>query len=143
MEFGFGIHVSEGLDTKVFLLLQEALKSYLSDKHYGDDVKKIVIGICCMSEQFENFYKKRKPKFIPYNEIKVVDKTIIVDRVFEYELWLNFNKFQTSTPEEKRQYLAAEIVRSLENLNALPKKIKEFDKERFRSDMELFLTKSA
>ena len=49
-----------------------------------------------------------------------------------------YDKFVTGTVEESEKILATEISNSLSNLDLLPKKIKDFDKERFRADMQQF-----
>jgi hypothetical protein len=140
MEIGFGIVRDESVDITLFISVEKLLQSYFSTKHYGDDVKKIVIGIVCVPEERANFITKKKPKFTLYKEVKVVNKTLVFDRVFEYEIWLKFSLFQSYTLEaEKRGYLASEILESLVNLNAIPKSVKYFDKDLFQSDLEYIL----
>ena len=140
MEFGFGIQTSTGVDTELILGLEKELKVFFIKKNYGGDLKKIVMGICCMAEEFENFYKRRKPSYTAYKEITIVNKKIIIDRVFEYEIWLNFKVFNSLSEKGAKKLLAQEILKSLSNLDTLPKKIKDFIREKFKYDMERFFS---
>ena len=63
---------------------------------------------------------------------------IIQDRVFSYDVKLDYEDFKNQSDEQNEQTLASEIMESLSNLDKLPKKVKDFDKERFKKDMEAF-----
>jgi hypothetical protein len=139
MKFGFGVHTSAGVNSRIFLIFEEELSTFFSNKSYGEDVTGIIIGVCCMAEEFENFYKKRKPKFTEYKEIRVVNTVIKVIKTFEYELWLNYKKYQALPDGEKKKYFAMKVLDSLDSLDALPKKIKDFDKATFKTDAINFI----
>ena len=40
--------------------------------------------------------------------------------------------------KESKRIVAVEILKSLDNLDIIPKKVKDFDKERFKADMYNF-----
>ncbi len=140
MKLGFGIHTSVGVNSKTFLILEEEIKQFMIHKNYGEDVLNIIVGVCCMAEEFENFYKKRRPKFTDYKEIKVANSIIKIVKTFEYQLWLNYKEYQVLSDEDQKKYFGMKIIDSLINLDDLPKKIKDFDKAAFKADLENYFT---
>jgi hypothetical protein len=39
------------------------LTDFFEQKHYGDDLDVLLIGLYCMSEKYDTFFKPRKPKY--------------------------------------------------------------------------------
>jgi hypothetical protein len=116
-----------------------SLKEYFIIKSYGEDLNHFVIGIICVKPEFETFFKVRKPRYKAIDKIKLLDgNTVELIGVYGYDIKLNFNEFVSATETESRKILAQEILNSLSNLEDLPKKVKDFDKERFKEDIEQF-----
>ncbi|RMZ59697.1 hypothetical protein D1632_08720 [Chryseobacterium nematophagum] len=57
------------------------------------------------------------------------------DIKFDNEL---YDDFVSSSDEESKKLLVRKILESFEHLDKLPKKVKDFDKEKFKSDVEQF-----
>lgn len=88
---------------------------------------------------YEDWFKVRKPRYQAISKVKMLDGNIKEQRgVFTYDVKLDFETFVSATEEGSRKILAIEILNSLFNLDALPKKVKDFDKERFKEDIEQF-----
>jgi hypothetical protein len=116
-----------------------SLKEYFISKSYGEDLNYFVIGIICVKPEFETFFKVRKPRYKAFDKINLLDgNTAELIGVYGYDIKLNFDEFVSATETESRKILAQEILNSLSNLEALPKKVKDFDKEKFKSDMKQF-----
>jgi hypothetical protein len=67
---------------------------------------------------------------------------LISNKLFWFDVKIegsNYDYFANCTEEEGKLFLASEILISLLNLDALPKKVKDFDKEKFKADMAFFL----
>lgn len=118
---------------------------YFKNRNYGNDLKSIIIIPIIVKHivGFEEWYKVRKPKFIERKDLqnRITGKRIIIEKEFIIETRLNneeYNTFISSTDEDIKKLLAREILSSLSNLDALPKKVKDFDKERFKADMHEF-----
>lgn len=144
MNFGISqeIDVEAQEKSSVIIFLSDKLKGYLSDRDYGQDVQNIFIGCICVKprEGYEEWFKIRKPRYKAIDKIKLLDgNTVELIGVYGYDIKLNFDEFVSATETESRKILAQEILNSLSNLDALPKKVKDFDKEKFKSDMEQFL----
>ncbi|MEA9414292.1 hypothetical protein [Flavobacterium sp. PL02] len=98
-------------------------------------INKLEIGILMVYTEGDNFegyddwYKLKKLKY------KDFDKTLY------YEFFLKndrLNEFILADDDESKKILADEILNSFFNLDKLPKKIINFDKERFKSDLKSF-----
>jgi len=142
MRFALTIETSVGVtDEKANLIinLSNELSEYFLNREYGNAVIKLLIGVICVAPEFEFFTKVRKPKYTSYRKYINQDGIeIIEDRIFCFDVKLDYEKFRSQKDEENRKILASEILGSLSNLDALPKKVKDFDKNRFKNDMRTF-----
>jgi len=129
----------EGDKNIQFIELSNNLKDYFSNKNYGTELNLFLIGVICVKPEFESFFKVRKPRYKAVDRIKLLDGNVTeLTGVYGYDIKLNFEEFVSATETESKKILAQEILNSLSNLDKLPKKVKDFDKERFKSDMEQF-----
>jgi hypothetical protein len=118
---------------------------YIKKLDYGEGIVEYAIKLYIVNPPigFEHLFKDFKPKFIEHKLIpnKYTGEKLELNKYFNYSIKITgdlYNKFLTGTVEESEKILATEILNSLSNLDALPKKIKDFDKERFKADMEQF-----
>lgn len=76
--------------------------------------------------------------YTTYRKYVREDIEFVEDRIFAYDIKLDFESFKNQTDEDNKKMLASEILDSLTKFDALPKKVKDFDKERFKEDMRMF-----
>lgn len=138
MNFGLVVTSSIEVENKYIITeLSDDLEKYFKEKNYGNDLKSIVIGIICVSPNFENFFKIRKPIYTKgKKEFCDEDFTYTVEDNLEYNLKLNFMEFQNSSDEERKKNVAKQILLSVDTLDSIKKKIKDFDWNQFRKDLE-------
>lgn len=130
----------EGEKNKQIIEFSNSLKEYFFNISYGEEINHFLIGIICVKPEFEQFFKVRKLRYQAVSKVKLLDGNILEQRgVCTYDIKLNFAKVVSAKDEESKKILAQEILKSLSNLEALPKKVKDFDKERFKEDMEQYL----
>lgn len=141
MKFALTVEASIGVEDKTNLIhdLSSRLSQYFSDKNYGDDVITILIGVICVAPEFEWFSKIRKPKYVFYRKYIRGSSEIIADRALSFEIKIDYESFKNQTDKQNVKLLATEIEKSLSNLDSLPKKIRNFDKEQFSEDMKSYL----
>jgi len=74
MKFGFAQYLSRGLDNQSIIIqkLSDESKRFFLNKNYGYGLKSLSIGIICVSKEFEQFFKPKKPKFIK-SRVSVID----------------------------------------------------------------------
>ncbi|WP_312555286.1 hypothetical protein [Empedobacter brevis] len=147
MEFGITQELDTGTNKKSNLIqdISDNLESFLKNKNYGEDVETFLIGFVGVKTKpgYEEWYKERKPKYIDYRLTKSrltglpleTIKQYSYDIKFDYEL---YDEFVNGTEEESSKLLARKILESFSHLDKLPKKIKDFDKDKFKSDVEEF-----
>ncbi len=140
MKFALTIEVSVGVEDKTRLIvdLSNKLTEYFANRNYGNDVIRILIGMICVAPEFEWFSTIRKPRYKFYRKYKRDGIELIEDRDFTFDLKLDYESFKNQSDEENNKMLTSEILKSLSNLDKLPKKVKNFDKEKFKNDVEDF-----
>ena len=140
MNFGLAINLSVEIDKKWIYIdsLSEELKTYFKNKQYGNDIKSYTIGIVCVSPQFDQFYKKEiRPKYT--KGIKVINPDGIpftLEDSFEYRIKIDYESFKGADEGEAKKILAKEILASLVVFEQMRKKIKDFDMDSFKADLE-------
>lgn len=125
--------------SNVITELSDDMKDYFKNKNYGSDIKEVAIGIICVSQGFDQFFKIKKPRYTKDKKnIKSEGFEYEIEKCFEYSIKLDFEKFQNSSEEECKKIVAKEILLSLDSLDSIKKKIKDFDWDQFKKDLENF-----
>ena len=134
MEFALTVEASEGVANKTYLInnLSDRLYEYFSDKDYGNDVKRILIGTIFVAPEFEWFSKIRKPKYTFYQKYKRDDTEIVADRVFTFDLKIDYESFKNQSDEQNEKKVALKILKILTNFDLLTNKIKGICKKRIK-----------
>ena len=117
------------------------LNEYFAQRDYGDGIKEICIGILCDNPPpgFEKFGEPRRPKYTyEYKTYTRGDVSYTIGRKLEYDIKLDFETFKNATNEEASRILAEEILNSLTVFDKMKKKIKDFDSELFKKDLEQY-----
>lgn len=148
------VELESGTEEKVNLIRRFSasyLENTFLDKDYGSDVETIMIIICViqMRPGFENWYKVKRPKYTEYKswyttfgiddpdipEFKEIKKRFDIEIRFKDQL---YDDFMDADEEEAKRILARETLKALELLDKLPKRLKNFDKERFKADVAAY-----
>ena len=120
---------------------EKDLKEYFKHRDYGDGIKDLCIGIICTNPLpgFEQFGEPRKPKYTyEYKTYTRTWGTYTVGRLLEYSIKLDFKTFRNASDEEAEKILTKEIMSSLTVFDKMKKKIKDFDDELFKKDLEQY-----
>ena len=113
------------------------IKRKFNDKNYGSDVKSYTIGVVCITPQFEQFFKVKRPKYTKGKKIINPDGIpFILEDSLEYDVKLDFDTFNNASELEAKKILAKEILQSLKVLDDMKKKINDFDIIKFKTDLE-------
>lgn len=134
-------------DKSVFVdhLSKEVLKNAFATRDYGKDVQEICIYIVLIKSQpgFERFFQPRRPKYIEHNESKDLpfseENPLVWDKRFHIEIRFDgkvYDDFVAADENQAKHILARETLRALDLLDKLPKRLKDFDKEAFRADVQ-------
>jgi len=141
MKIGLALYTSAEIRNKSRCLIDfsDEMKRYFLKKNYGNDLSEIVIGIICVSPNFEQFFKPRRPKYTKDKKhIKSEGFEYDIEKCLSYDIKLDFETCKNGTEEECRKFLAREILQSLTVLDVMKNKIKDFDTLQFRTDLESY-----
>lgn len=140
MDFGLAITSSIEVEKKHLITeFSDGIEEYFKAKNYGNDLKSIVIGVICVSPNFEKFFKIKKPVYTKgKKEFSDEGFSYTIEDNLEYNLKLNFSEFQSLSEEEAKKIIAKEILISLNTLDSIKKKIKDFNWEQFKQDLETY-----
>lgn len=122
--------------------LSDHLTKYFSDKSYGQDIEKVDIGVICKRVRpgFEAFSKVRKPKYVEREVVDLIGGgTREYTNVFGFDVRFEesaYKDFISANEEIAVAALLSTLMESISNLELLPKRIKNFDKEKFKTDFE-------
>ncbi|MCZ8169770.1 MAG: hypothetical protein ACK5RV_07820 [Flavobacterium sp.] len=140
--------IGESMAQKKSVLINDLFKrinGYIKGRDYGNGIYQYLISLYVINppKGYEHLHKDFKPKFTEYKALtnKISGEKMEIEKQFHYSVKIkgeNFEEFVSANETESKKLLAQEILRSLSNLDALPKKVKDFDKERFKEDLEQF-----
>lgn len=148
MLFELKVYERESASEEKAIFTESFSKTYLERyfllNNYGSDVLNIAIVIILIKTHpgYEEWYKVRRPRYIEYlSGISVITgepklwewkKRYVIELRFDGEL---FDEFIESDEEGAKHILARETLKALDLLDRLPKRLKHFDKERFKNDV--------
>ncbi len=141
MDFSISQEIDVELEEKSSIIadLSCQLKEFFLIRNYGKDINHFYIGVICVKPEGEMFFKVRKPRYKAVDKVKLLEgKTINLIGVYGYYVKLDFEEFVAASEVECKNILAQEILRSLSCLDFLPRKIKDFNKDLFKQDIEKF-----
>lgn len=120
------------------------LNDFFKNKYYGEDVLEVEIHIQLIYNEYKEFDRLARPRYFKQYttpksgiclsaEPETWYKRFCVDTRISEE---DFYVLQTVSAEAVDGILARHIYKSLDLLDKLPKRLKDFDKERFKKDVE-------
>jgi hypothetical protein len=141
MIFGISVEHDHYMRSRVpsVLFLNSILKYYLLDKDYGNGINRYFIGFVGIKTTpgYEHWYQERKPRYRSY----IAEDEVTLINQFSYDIKIDmaeYDMFITLSDGDCLNHLGHRILISLSYLDKLPKKVKNFDKERFKQDMKCF-----
>ncbi len=141
MKFKLGISVSREVDSALIINISNKLEDFFNEENYGDGVKGITIGLICVSENYEAFFKINKPKYTKEKKVKGIDGiTYYTENSFTYDCKINFNTYQSAN-DIGRKKLVSENILSISKEVFKKKRIKDFNEDDFIKALESFFIK--
>lgn len=140
MKFGLAQYTSREVDKEAQFItsFSDNLETNFHNKAYGKDINEIIIGVICVSKDFEQFFKPKKPKYTKDKKnIKTEGFEYEIEKCLEYSIKIDFNEFKSANDElQRKKILSREILLSLSSSDSIKKKIKDFNWEQFKQDLE-------
>ena len=115
------------------------LKLFFENKDYGVDLKELYIGLITVKAEFDQFFKKRRPRYRPGEKSSVVDGIAIPTiNCAEIDIKINYTEIYNLEKEEIIDLVSESILNEIDSLTRLSK-LKQFDYLTFKSDLDKYL----
>lgn len=148
MEIELSIAVTDNFGVNrsaIFFQVSNRLNQFIKGKRYGDDIEKIKVGFIMVFDRpgYELWYKPKKISYTDYSVTKsrLTAETIEINKQLSFEIRLNENSigsFLNSNETDGQNLIIQQVANYLSTIKQLPKKITDFDKEKFVSDLKQF-----
>ena len=117
-------------------LINKVLNDLISSNDYGDSLETILIGLIAVATIYDKFAKPHRPRYTEHKESLAFGSIpIVINKTLEIEIKLDYEKVLTANEEAFCRIVATEVLNTLHTLK-LPKKVTDFDKDRFVADVE-------
>lgn len=119
--------------------LSKQIKEYFKDRSYGQDVKRILIGIMALdTTRLSHLFKIRKPSYVDFKISKDgLGNPIEVSKSLSWDVKPDYELLKDLEGIALQSIVAKAILESFNDLK-LPKKVKDFNLLAFKNDLEKF-----
>ena len=103
---------------------------------YGESIEKMLVGLIVVEPVYDDFSKPRRPRYTEHKETKAFGSIpIVIHKTLEIEIKLDYGQVLAAEEEELKRIVASEVLNAFHNLK-VPKKVTDFDKDRFMADID-------
>ncbi|MCS3554698.1 MULTISPECIES: hypothetical protein [unclassified Sphingobacterium] len=152
MKFSISLTTDNRSQAKSGLIidLSDKLTIFFADRIYGDSIQHYIIGFTCVCtpEGIKNLFVKKKPVYF-FDKIstnRFTGEKIKMFRLFIDHITIEeeeYEDFVSGSDADSLELVKNKILESLSNLDKLTKSVKDFDKQKFKYDMNIILTSFA
>lgn len=116
--------------------VSDAASNLVASNDYGESIEKMLVGLIVVEPVYDDFSKPRRPRYTEHKETKAFGSIpIVIHKTLEIEIKLDYGQVLASEEEELKRIVASEVLNALHNLK-VPKKVTDFDKDRFEADID-------
>ena len=121
--------------------LSNEMESFFENQNYGNDLNELYFGLITVKPEFDQFFKKRKPRYKQGETTSKVDGfEIKTNNCAEIDCKLEFNEVSELKRNELIEKVCGELLIESDCLTRLSK-LKHFDFKSFKSDFENYMIK--
>ena len=100
--------------------VSEAANNLVASNDYGESIEKML---------------PRRPRYTEHKETMALGSIpIVINKTLEIEIKLDYGQVLAAEDEELKRIVASEVLNTFKNLK-VPKKVTDFDKDRFVADI--------
>ena len=115
------------------------LKTFFENQNYGKDLNELYFGLITVKPEFDQFFKKKRPRYKSGERTSFVDGIEIKsNNCVEIDCKFEFDKVSELKKMELIEKVCSELLVESDCLNRLSK-LKEFDFKSFKSDFENYM----
>lgn len=137
ISIGFNF-VSPEISTKkqALGLINKVLNGLISSVVYGESLETVLIGLIAVEPIYNKFAKPRRPRYTEHKETMAFGSIpIVIHKTLEIEIKLDYEQVLIADDDALCKIVATEVLNTLRSLK-LPKKVTDFDKDKFVTDVE-------
>ena len=118
--------------------LSVELKSFFENRNYGQELNELYFGLITVKPEFDQFFKKKRPRYRPGERVSEVDGIEIKsNNCAEIDCKIEFSQVSELKKEELIEKVCEEILTESDCLTRLSK-LKKFDFQSYKSDLEKY-----
>jgi hypothetical protein len=119
--------------------LSNELELFFENKNYGKDLNELYFGLITVKPEFDQFTKKRRPRYKPGERTSNVDAIEFKsNNCAEIDCKIEFNEVKELGKEKLIKRVCEEILTESECLKRLSK-LKRFEFQLYKNDLKKFL----
>ena len=116
--------------------MNETISKFVSERDYGESIETILIGLLANDPIYDAFSKPHRPRYTEHKETKAFGSIpIVIHKSLELEIKLNYEQVLAAEGKEFIEMIALEVLNLFHGMK-LPKKVTDFDRDRFVADMD-------
>ena len=116
--------------------MSETTDNLINSNYYGESIEKILIGLIAVEPIYDAFAKPRRPRYTEHKETMAFGSIpIVIHKTLEIEIKLDYEQVLVAEGEELKKIVASEVLNTLSTMK-LPKKVTDFNKDKFVADLE-------
>lgn len=120
--------------------LSDELKSFFNAKNYGRDLNELYFGLITVKPEFEQFFKKKRPRYSPGEKNSTVDGIKIKStNCAEIDVKIDYSEISNLKKDELIKLTCFRILSEIDCLTRLSK-LKDFNYLLFKSEFEGYLS---
>ena len=116
--------------------LSVELKTFFENRNYGEDLNQLYFGLITVKPEFDQFFKKKRPRYRPGERTSYVDGIEIkINNCAEIDCKIEFSQVSNLKKDKLIGKVCNEILTESDSLTRLSK-LKKFDFESYISDLK-------
>lgn len=116
--------------------LSESVNNLISLNYYGQSIETFLIGLIAVEPIYDKLASPRRPRYTEHKETMALGSIpMVFFKTLEIEIKIDYEQILKSEDKELCRLVAKAVLDNLYALK-LPKKVTDFDKERFVADVE-------
>ncbi|NRB61321.1 MAG: hypothetical protein HRU50_15470 [Winogradskyella sp.] len=120
--------------------LSVELKAFFETRNYGQDLHELYFGLITVKPEFDQFFKKKRPRYRPGERTSQVDGIETKsNNCTEIDCKITFSQVSGLNKKKLIERVCLELLSESDCLTRLSR-LKRFDFNSYKSDLENFLT---
>ena len=119
--------------------LSDGIELFFKSRSYGTDLSELYVGLITVKPEFDQFFKRRRPRYRPGERTSIIDGLAIKsDNCAEIDVKIEYSEVSKLEKEKLIERVCEAILSECDSLTRLSK-LKDFNYYAFKADFENYL----